>query len=54
MTSREMHIYMARAFLNQARASRRHPGWHATLLRWTANRRLMAVHKPEPQQGELF
>ncbi|MBR8241082.1 hypothetical protein [Burkholderia multivorans] len=55
MNDREMHIHMARVFLNQARAARRHPGWHATLLRWAADRRLLAAHnEPEPVQGELF
>jgi hypothetical protein len=33
MTDRELHIHMARAYLFHARVSRRHPDWHATLLR---------------------
>ncbi|HDR9834247.1 TPA: hypothetical protein QDC51_000999 [Burkholderia multivorans] len=55
MSDRQMHIHMARVFLSQARAARRHSGWHATLLRWAANRRLMATqNQPEPVQAELF
>lgn len=36
-------IHMARVYLAQARASRRHPGWHATLLRWAAQHRRAAA-----------
>lgn len=51
-TSREMHIHMARVLLAQARVSRRHPAWHATLLRWAADRRRRAAQCT--RQGELF
>jgi hypothetical protein len=46
MTDRELHIHMARVFINQARARRQHGRWHATLLRWAADRRLRAMTKP--------
>lgn len=61
MEQRELHIHMARAFLHQAAVVRHqgiHHGWHATLLRWAANRRLRAAaavqEQPGPAQGELF
>ena len=43
MTTSADAIYMARVYLAQARASRRHPGWHATLLRWAAQHRRAAA-----------
>lgn len=49
MTEREQHIHMARVHLFHARVSRHHPGWHATLLRWAADRRIRAVVRPEPE-----
>lgn len=52
MTERELHVHMARVFLMQARASRRHGAWHATLLRWAAQRRMRAMRCA--RQGELF
>ncbi|WP_234775053.1 hypothetical protein [Paraburkholderia tropica] len=48
MTEREWHIHMARVHLFHARVSRHHPGWHATLLRWAADRRIRAATPPEP------
>jgi hypothetical protein len=51
-TERETHIYMARVFIAQAAAARRHSGWHATLLTWAANR---AASLPRKQrQADLF
>jgi hypothetical protein len=52
-------IYMARVLLAQARHSRQHPAWHATLLQWAAMRRRRAAGEAllgnQPQaQGELF
>ena len=44
--------YMARVFLAQARARRHQPAFHATLLRWAAERRLASM-QPQ-QQPELF
>ncbi len=52
MSSREINIYMARIYINQARASRRHSNWHAVLLGWAANNRLLAMRKIG--QMELF
>jgi hypothetical protein len=37
---------MARVYLGQARHSRKHPNWHATLLTWAANRRRLAAGEP--------
>jgi hypothetical protein len=66
MTSRETHIYMARVHLLHARASRHHPMWHATLLKWAARRRAMArddappilaveiATEGDPRQMQLF
>ncbi|MFD1558300.1 hypothetical protein ACFSHT_22165 [Paraburkholderia silviterrae] len=58
MSEREWHIHMAKIYLNQAMVVRRqgiHHGWHATLLRWAASRRLKAIAKPtEPAQLDLF
>jgi hypothetical protein len=58
MTARDWHIRMARTYLAQAMAVRRYPqhsGWHATLLAWTAKRRLQAAATPnEPVQQDLF
>lgn len=50
---KEIHIYMARIYLAQARQFRRHGNWHATLLLWAANRRKMATEY-QPMQAELF
>lgn len=44
--TRERHIHMARVYINQARHSRNHPNWHATLLTWAANRRRLASGEP--------
>ncbi|WP_321867267.1 hypothetical protein [Paraburkholderia tropica] len=49
MSDRELHIHMARVHLFHARVSRHHPHWHATLLRWAAERRLRAAVKTEPE-----
>lgn len=38
-------IYMARAYLAQARARRHFPAWHATLLRWAAGQRAAAMRE---------
>lgn len=58
MTDRELHIHMARTYLHQAMVVRlqgHHHGWHATLLRWAANRRLRATQtREEPAQTDLF
>jgi len=54
MTERETNIYMARVYLAQARLSRQHSNWHATLMRWAANRRRMAFHKNGNRQMEMF
>lgn len=57
MESRAMHIHMACAFLHQAAVVRLqgiHHGWHATLLRWAAERRRRAMSESEPAQGDLF
>lgn len=42
LEGRALHVHMARVFLAQARASRRHVGWHCTLLAWAAHRRKLA------------
>lgn len=39
---RYWHKHMARVFIQQARAHRRHRGYAMTLLEWAANRRRMA------------
>ncbi|WP_321953154.1 hypothetical protein [Paraburkholderia bannensis] len=55
MSDRELHIHMARVHLMHARVSRHHPAWHATLLRWAAERRNRATKKTEePAQLDLF
>jgi glutamate-1-semialdehyde aminotransferase len=58
VTDRELHIHMARTYLHQAMVVRlqgHHHGWHATLLRWAASRRVRAMHTNEaPAQGDLF
>lgn len=55
MTEREWHMHMARVHLFHARVSRHHPGWHATLLRWAAARRIRAMKANEaPVQLGLF
>jgi hypothetical protein len=55
MSQRELHIHMARIHLFHARVSRHHPAWHATLLRWAAERRRRATQKPEMhEQLDLF
>ncbi|MBB5462919.1 hypothetical protein [Paraburkholderia sp. Cpub6] len=56
MNDRELHIHMARVHLFHARVSRHHPGWHATLLRWAAERRIRAMMKTTeaPAQLDLF
>ncbi|BCF96588.1 hypothetical protein PPGU19_011570 [Paraburkholderia sp. PGU19] len=56
MSDRDWHIHMARIHLMHARASRRHPAWHATLLQWAARRR-RAAQQPTligRGQGALF
>jgi hypothetical protein len=54
-TTRETHIHMARVFIAAARANRHHPAWHATLMKWAAQRRTRAARWLKPgQQGELF
>jgi len=52
MSARATHIHMARVYLGQARAARRHPDWHATLLKWAAKRRQQAARSEV--QGRLF
>jgi hypothetical protein len=59
MSPHDAHVYMARVFLAQARHSRQHAAWHATLLNWAACRRRRASGEPllgnQPHaQGELF
>ncbi|WP_322068962.1 hypothetical protein [Paraburkholderia bannensis] len=61
MNDRELHIHMARVHLMHARVSRHHPSWHATLLRWAADRRNRAayvqpaIEQPQgPAQLDLF
>jgi hypothetical protein len=58
MSTREQHIHIARVYLAQARAFRRHGGFHAQLLKWAANRRRRAAGEPlvsaAKGQGELF
>ncbi|XQM33461.1 hypothetical protein DFLDMN_000271 [Cupriavidus sp. H19C3] len=49
--------HMARVFLAQARAARRHPAWHAKLLSWAAarRRRYAALRRTGlPAQYDLF
>ncbi|WP_454056075.1 hypothetical protein [Cupriavidus sp. Marseille-Q8015] len=49
--------YMARVYLAQARAARRHPAWHAKLLSWAAARRLKYAGSRRgdvPTQLDLF
>jgi glutamate-1-semialdehyde aminotransferase len=61
MSECELHIHMARTYLHQAMVVRmqgHHHGWHATLLLWAANRRLLAMQTvektQEPAQLDLF
>ncbi|MCG5072227.1 hypothetical protein [Paraburkholderia tagetis] len=60
MSEREWHIRMAKTYLHQAMVVRLqgiHHGWHATLLKWAAKRRLQAAsmnEQQQPAQGELF
>lgn len=52
---REMEFHTARVLLNEARARRRSPGFHATLLEWAANARKRAAAVPrELKQADLF
>jgi hypothetical protein len=57
--SRSMNIHMARVYLRetiaQRKSGRKNHGWHATLLRWAANRRMAAMQSPrDVVQGDLF
>jgi hypothetical protein len=58
MSTRAQHVHAARVYLAQARAFRRHGGFHALLLKWAANRRRRAAGEPRltaaTGQGELF
>jgi hypothetical protein len=58
MKTRAAHIHIARVYLTQARAFRRHAAFHAVLLGWAADRRRRAAGVPRltaaPGQGELF
>jgi hypothetical protein len=54
MTDRELHIHMARVHLFHACVSRRHPDWHAMLLRWAAERRRRAMNVGALVQRDLF
>lgn len=55
-TERQMCIYRAKAYLNEARLRRRHRGgFYFTLLRWAANARREAIAMTtSPVQGNLF
>jgi hypothetical protein len=54
-TDREADIHTARVLLNEARARRRSPSFHATLLEWAANARRRAAAVPrELKQADLF
>ncbi len=47
--------YLARIYIAQARAFRRHPGFHATLMTWAAERRRRAAQAAvKNKQLELF
>lgn len=54
-TDREVDIHTARVLLNEARARRRSPSFHARLLAWAANARRRAAAVPrELKQADLF
>lgn len=48
MTSRDLHIHCARVYLSEARRFR-HCNFHAVLLAWAKNNRLLAGSKSSKQ-----